>query len=220
MRILLADSFEQTGLDALASSGFDLDYRPELQSTDLAGAVTEADVLVVRSTRVEADVFAQPGPLSLVVRAGAGTNTIDTAAAAQRAVFVANVPGKNSVAVAELTMGLILALDRRIADNVAEARSGRWNKKGYSESDGLMGKTLGIIGLGQIGLAVAERAAAFGMRTLVVEKDRDHLTTQRMKAASVETVPDQATLLRLSDIVSIHVPGSAQTRNLVDSDFL
>ncbi|MGI8516298.1 MAG: hypothetical protein ACR2NT_14445 [Acidimicrobiia bacterium] len=130
MRILLADSFEQTGLDALASSGFDLDYRPELQSTDLAGAVTEADVLVVRSTRVEADVFAQPGPLSLVVRAGAGTNTIDTAAAAQRAVFVANVPGKNSVAVAELTMGLILALDRRIADNVAEARSGRWNKKG------------------------------------------------------------------------------------------
>lgn len=220
MRILLADSFEQTGLDALASSGFDLDYRPELQSTDLAGAVTEADVLVVRSTRVEADVFAQPGPLSLVVRAGAGTNTIDTAAAAQRAVFVANVPGKNSVAVAELTMGLILALDRRIADNVAEARSGRWNKKGYSESDGLMGKTLGIIGLGQIGLAVAERAAAFGMRTLVVEKDRDHLTTERMKAASVETVPDQATLLRLSDIVSIHVPGSAQTRNLVDSDFL
>jgi len=220
MRILLADSFEQTGLDALASSGFDLDYRPELQSTDLAGAVTEADVLVVRSTRVEADVFAQPGPLSLVVRAGAGTNTIDTAAAAQRAVFVANVPGKNSVAVAELTMGLILALDRRIADNVAEARSGRWNKLGFSESDGLMGKTLGIIGLGQIGLAVAERAAAFGMRTLVVAKDRDQLTKERMKAASVETVPDQATLLRLSDIVSIHVPGSAQTRNLVDSDFL
>ncbi|MGI8517359.1 MAG: NAD(P)-dependent oxidoreductase [Acidimicrobiia bacterium] len=220
MRILLADSFEQSGLDALASSGFNLDYRPELKSTDLAGAVTEADVLVVRSTRVEADVFAKPGPLSLVVRAGAGTNTIDTAAAAQQAVFVANVPGKNSVAVAELTMGLILALDRRIADNVAEARSGRWNKKGYSESDGLMGKTLGIIGLGQIGLAVAERAAAFGMKSLVVEKDRDPLTTERMKAASVETVPDQATLLRLSDIVSIHVPGSAQTRNLVDSDFL
>ena len=220
MRILLADAFEQSGLDALAQSGFEIDYRPQLQSADLAAAVAETDVLVVRSTRVEADVFAEPGPLSLVIRAGAGTNTIDTDAAAARAVIVANVPGKNSVAVAELTLGLILALDRQIADNVSEARSGRWNKKAYSQSDGLMGKTLGLIGLGQIGLAVAERAVAFGLSVVVVEKERDPLTKERMKAVGIGTVPDQATLLSVSDILSIHVPGSPETKNLVDSDFL
>lgn len=220
MQILLADAFEQSGLEALAESGFEVDYQPQLQSADLAAAVRGADVLVVRSTRVEADVFVTPGPLSLVIRAGAGTNTIDAEAAAQRAVFVANVPGKNAVAVAELTMALMLALDRRIADNVAEARGGHWNKKTYSQADGLLGKTLAIIGLGQIGLAVAERAAAFGLRVLAVAKERDLITQERMKAASIETVASDAELLGQADIVTIHVPGSPETKHLVDSDFL
>lgn len=220
MRVLIADAFEQSGLDALGESGIEIDYRPHLQSADLADAVDAADVLIVRSTRVEADVFKKPGPLGLVIRAGAGTNTIDTAAAAASAVFVANVPGKNAVAVAELAMGLILALDRRIADNVAEARAGTWNKKSYSQADGLLGKTLGIIGLGQIGLAVAERAAAFGLRTLVVEKERDQATRERMKAVGIETVPSEGDLIERSDIITIHVPGSEQTRSIVDAEFL
>jgi D-3-phosphoglycerate dehydrogenase len=220
VRILFADNFEQSGLDALAASGYILDYRPQLQAGDLAAAVGEADVLVVRSTRVEAEVFETPGPLSLVIRAGAGTNTIDAAAAARQAVFVANVPGKNAVAVAELTLGLMLALDRLIADNVALARQGVWNKKLFSQAQGLLGRSLGIVGLGQIGLAVAERAAAFGTRVLAVEKERGAAVRERMKDAGIETVESDVALIEASDIITIHVPGSAKTKGMVDASFL
>lgn len=220
MRILFADAFEQSGLDALSADGYELDYQPQLDASDLARAVRETDVLVVRSTRVEAEVFKDPGPLGLVIRAGAGTNTIDSEAAAKQAVFVANVPGKNAVAVAELTMGLIMAIDRRIADNVFDARAGRWNKKLYSQAGGLYGKTLGIIGLGRIGLSVAERARAFGLKVLVVAKDRDRATVEKIRELGIETVPDLEALARASDIVSVHVPTGPATSRLIDSAFL
>jgi D-3-phosphoglycerate dehydrogenase len=220
MRVLIADTFEQSGRDALEAAGFDLDYRPDLVSANLAAAARDADVLVVRSTRVEADVFADPGPLGLVIRAGAGHNTIDSGAAASQAVFVANVPGKNAIAVAELTLGLILAIDRRIPENVAAAHQGTWNKKEYSRSEGLMGKTLGLVGVGQIALAVAERAVAFGLTVVAVEKDRDSTTRERMKEIGITTLADDPTLLSQSDIVSLHVPGSAATRHVVDATFL
>lgn len=220
MRVLIADAFEQSGLDELREEGYELDYRPQLTASDLAGAVGEADVLVVRSTRVDADVFENAGPLGLVIRAGAGTNTIDLEAAARRAVFVANVPGKNSVAVAELTMGLIMALDRRIADNVFDARSGTWNKKLYSQAAGLYGKTLGIIGLGQIGIAVAERARGFGLKVLTVWRDRDEATVEVMRELDIETVPDLSALFRESDIISVHVPAGSSTKRMIDAGLL
>ena len=220
MRILFADAFEQSGLDLLTARGYEIDYRPQLQTEELGDAVTNADVLVVRSTRVGANTFARQGPLGLVIRAGAGTNTIDTTAAAEHGVFVANVPGKNAVAVAELTMGLILALDRRIPDNVQDARAGRWNKKRYSEADGLLGKTIGIVGLGPIGLSVMERAAAFGMKPLVIDKPRSPEVEQRLSAAGAKAVPDLDTLVADSDIVTFHVPADPGTRGLVDKQLL
>ena len=220
MNILLADAFEQSGLDALAAAGHKVDYRPQLGSSDLAGTVQDAEVLIVRSTRVEADVFESDTPLGLVIRAGAGTNTIDSQAAAKRAVFVANVPGKNAVAVAELTMGLLLALDRRIPDNVADARLGAWKKKAYSQAGGLWGKTIGIVGLGQIGLAVAERAVAFGMRVITTAKVRDEETEERIKDLGIEPVPDLAALAEASDVVTVHVPGDSSTRRMIDPEFL
>lgn len=220
MKILLADLFEQSGLDALAAAGHDLDYQPQLQSADLPGAVQDAEVLVVRSTRVEGNVFELDSALGLVIRAGAGTNTIDSEAAARRAVFVANVPGKNAVAVAELTMGLLLALDRRIPDNVADARAGAWNKKAYSEAEGLLGKTIGIVGLGKIGLSVAERATAFGMKVITTSKTRDPATEERMKDLAIETVPDLRALAEASDVVTLHVPGDSSTMRMIDAEFL
>jgi D-3-phosphoglycerate dehydrogenase len=220
MRILLADVFEQSGIDALTADGHDLDYQPSLNSDQLASAVGEAEVLVVRSTRVEADVFDVDGPLGLVVRAGAGTNTIDGQAAARRAVFVANVPGKNAVAVAELTMGLLLAIDRRIPDNVADSRDGAWNKKAYSKAEGLMGKTIGIIGLGQIGLAVAERATAFGLRVITTAKTRDAETEERIKDLAIETVADLEALAAAADIVTVHVPAGSSTKRMINAGFL
>src|SRR5262249_19597489 len=129
-------------------------------------ASRDASILIVRSTRVTEEVFAQARALSLVVRAGAGVNTIDVKAASSHGVYVANCPGQNATAVAELTWGLILAVDRHIPDAVASLRAGKWQKKKYSVALGLHGRTLGIVGVGNIGTAVGQRARAFGMRVL------------------------------------------------------
>src|SRR5690242_14311586 len=168
MKVLVADKFEQSGLDGLQAAGCVVAYEPDLKDQTLVDAIRAGapDVLVVRSTQVSAAAL-EAGPLSLVVRAGAGYNTIDTATASKRGIYVSNCPGKNAVAVAELAFGLILALDRRIADNVVELRGGTWNKKEYSKAKGLFGRTLGLIGYGNIGQEVARRAHAFGMPIVV-----------------------------------------------------
>ena len=126
MNVLVADKFEQSGLDGLKAAGCNVVYKPDLKDEPLRQALadTNADVLVVRGTRVTADILTA-GALSLIVRAGAGYNTIDVAAASARGIYVSNCPGKNAVAVAELAFGLILALDRRIPDNVADLRAGK-----------------------------------------------------------------------------------------------
>src|SRR6187397_2510854 len=186
MKVLVADKFEQSGLDALKAAGCDVIFQPEASGDSLVAAIkqSQAPVLVVRSTQVT-DTMMDAGGLSLIVRAGAGVNTIDVAAASKRGIYVSNCPGKNSVAVAELTMGLILALDRRIPDNVAELRAGTWNKKEYSKAKGLMGQTLGLLGFGHIGREVAQRARAFGM-TVVVWSRRFNADAAAREAAQEE----------------------------------
>ena len=155
------------------------------------------------------------------MRSGAGTNTIDCQAAADAGIYVCNVPGTNSVAVAELTLGLLLAIDRHIADCVVDLRNGQWNKKKYSEADGLLGKTLGIIGVGEIGLAVAERARSFGMSVIAVRNPNRRVDIEsRIRSVGIRLVDDQETLLSESDVVSIHVPGGGSTEGLVDANFL
>ncbi len=168
MKVLVADKFEQSGLEALKAAGCDVLFQPDASGDALVAAIREsqAPVLVVRSTQVTAAML-DAGALSLIVRAGAGVNTIDVAGASERGIYVSNCPGKNSVAVAELTMGLILAIDRRIPDNVADLRAGKWNKKEYAAAKGLMGQTLGLLGFGHIGQEVARLARAFGMPVLV-----------------------------------------------------
>ena len=173
----------------------------------------------MRSTKVRAAVFDAADRLALVIRAGAGTNTIDTDAAASTGVFVANVPGRNAAAVAELTMGLLLAVDRRIPDNVADLRAGSWNKTALQQGRGLLGSTMGVIGLGSIGLAVAERAPAFGMQVQALAKpgrSADQCAGPRSSASRMcESLP---TLLAACDIVCLHVPvqpgdrGTSSTR--------
>ena len=167
MRVLFADSVGET-VTRLEERGHACVVEPALQAGDLADRIGGFDALVVRSTKVGRDVFEAADRLALVIRAGAGTNTIDTEAAASRGVLVANLPGRNAAAVAELAMGLLLAIDRRIVDNTTDLRAGRWDKSTYSRSRGLLGSTMGILGLGSIGLEVAQRARAFGIevRTL------------------------------------------------------
>src|SRR5215475_10679960 len=167
MKVLIADKFEESGISGLKEIGCEVVYTPDLKDALLTEAVrdSQSDILIVRSTKVTEETLGA-GRLSLVVRAGAGYNTIDVKAASSRGIYVSNCPGKNSIAVAELAFGLILALDRRIADNVASLRAGKWDKSGFSQARGLFGQTLGLIGVGQIGREMIPRARAFGLHVV------------------------------------------------------
>ncbi len=219
MKVLVADKFEQSGRDGLAAAGCDVLYQPELAGDALTAAIgtSGADVLVVRSTQVTEPML-EAGTLSLVIRAGAGYNTIDLATASKRGIYVSNCPGKNAIAVAELTFALILALDRRVADNVAELRAGHWNKKEYSNARGLYGRVLGLLGYGNIGQEVARRAHAFGM-PLVVWSRR---FSTGAAASAAEPIPlrlakSAAEVAEQSDIVSVHLALAGDTRGLVNA---
>src|SRR6185436_18538732 len=183
MLVLIADKFEQSGRDGLQAIGCDVSFQPDLKDDALTEAIRQQmpDVLVVRGTKVTEPMLAA-GQIKLVVRAGAGYNTIDVAAASRRGIYVSNCPGKNSVAVAELAFALILALDRQIADNVIALRQGQWNKSGFSKARGLFGCTLGLIGLGQIGREVAMRAKAFGLHVAAWSRS---LTPEAARALGV-----------------------------------
>jgi len=222
MKVLVADKFEKSGLDGLKAAGCDVVYQPDLKDDGLTAAIREtaADVLVVRSTTVTAPML-EAGALALVVRAGAGYNTIDVATASKRGIYVSNCPGKNAIAVAELAFALLLALDRRIPDNVAELRAGAWNKKEYSKARGLFGRTLGLLGYGNIGQEMAWRANAFGMPIVV--------WSRRFASANekVEHTPFPMTLARSpaevaekSDVLSVHLALTAETRGLVNAAVL
>ncbi|MGA2186045.1 MAG: 3-phosphoglycerate dehydrogenase family protein [Bryobacteraceae bacterium] len=212
MRVLIADKFEQSGIEGLKAAGCEVLSQPGLKDEALAWEVARfrPDVLVVRSTKVDEAVLAA-GALKLVVRAGAGYNTIDVAAASRRGIYVSNCPGKNSIAVAELAFGLILSLDRRIPDNVASLREGRWNKTEYSKARGLFGRTLGLIGLGQIGREMIPRARGFGMPVVAWSRSNS-LTGVEYKASPAEVAAS-------ADIVSVHVALNPQTRGLIDAGF-
>lgn len=221
MRILYADSVGDHAVERLTEAGHVLDMRPELSAETLPEAIADYEVLVVRSTKVTADTIDAAKGLGLIVRAGAGTDNIDSDAASARGIYVCNVPGRNAIAVAELTMGLILALDRRIPDNTSDLREGRWDKKTYTKADGIFGKQIGIIGLGDIGLAVAERAKAFGMTVVAVRKaDRSAEALAAIRGIGIRLVDSEEELLSSSDVISIHVPKSDNTIAMVDDSFL
>ncbi len=236
MKILIADKFEKSGLDGLGALGCEVDYQPDLKDQSLVEAIgrSGADVLVVRSTKVT-EAMLDAGRLSLVVRAGAGYDNIDVAAASARGIYVANCPGKNSVAVAELAFGLILALDRRIPDNVIDLRAGRWNKKEYSNARGLYGRTLGLLGFGNIGQEMARRAQAFGLHLAIwseigVEVDRAGLPIDmpllvRLRPSSgypvepfVHVCATPEEVAERCDILSVHLALNERTRRLVGAN--
>lgn len=217
MKVLVADKFEKSGLRGLQDIGCEVNYQPDLKDDALRLGIEQAkpDVLVVRGTKVTEPMFAA-GPIKLVVRAGAGYNTIDVAAASSRGIYVSNCPGKNSIAVAELAFALILALDRRIADNVITLRRGEWNKKEFSKARGLFGRTLGLIGLGKIGQEMIPRARAFGMPVVAWSRS---LNVDRAAEMGIEYRPDPIDVAREADVVSVHVALNADTRGLVGEKF-
>jgi D-3-phosphoglycerate dehydrogenase len=232
MKVLIADNFEPSGIAGLEAAGCEVVQQPELKDDALTRAIAEtrADVLVVRSTKVT-EAMLNAGRLALVVRAGAGYNTIDVAAASRRGIYVSNCPGKNSIAVAELTMALILALDRRLPDNVADLRAGRWNKKEYSQARGLQGQTLGLLGAGNIAVEVIRRAAAFGLDVVLWSRRFDGedraLSEEEAQelglagsSAQVILVPSPEEVAARCDILSLHLALKPETKGLVDAALL
>ena len=209
MKILIADKFPEVYIQKLRDNNIEVIYEPKLGENDIIKYVHDVDTIIVRSTKVNADAILNSTSLNLIIRAGAGFNNIDIKAANKKGVYVANCPGKNSIAVAELAMGLIIALDRKIADNVKDFNNGIWNKDVFSKAEGLAGKTLAIIGYGNIGKELAKRAAAFGIK--VYAKDVVPITDE-----NVIVFEDFAEILPKADIISLHLPANAQTKGLFD----
>jgi D-3-phosphoglycerate dehydrogenase len=217
MRVLVADNFEQSGREGLAAIGCEVLFEPKLKDQALVDAIRHQrpDVLIVRSTQVT-EAMLDASSVKLIVRAGAGFNTIDVAAASKRGIFVSNCPGKNSIAVAELAFALILALDRRVADNVIALRAGQWNKSEFSKARGLFGRTLGLIGVGQIGGEMIPRARAFGMPVVAWSR---RLDATKAKALGVEMKSTPAEVAAAADVVSVHIALTKETRGLIGADF-
>jgi len=213
MRILFADPCHPRAVAKLHANGFECIEKPQVKAGDLGPLLAggEFDVLVVRSTLVTAEAIAASRSLSLIVRAGAGFNNIDVAAASARGIYVCNTPGRNAVAVAELTMGLMVALDRHIVDAAADLRDGIWDKPRYSRARGLKSRSLGIVGMGRIGMAVAERAAGFGMRLHALARPgRDPLIQRRMEALNFSLHGNLVEMAAICDVLTLHVAGTEQ----------
>ncbi len=218
MKILLADALSATCVDVLEKEGHTVYNRPALKGDELVEALAQLapQVLVVRSTKVPIAAMDASAALELIVRAGAGYDNIDVNGASERGIFVANCPGKNAAAVAELTIGLMLSLDRSIPDNVQEARAGRWNKGGFAKAKGVKGQTIGLIGLGNIGRLVAQMAIGLGMRVIAWSRSLSEEEATRLGIQRCISPLDVATE---ADVVSLHVASNADTKGLANRVF-
>ncbi len=217
MKIFIADALPEKTIRDLESLGATVVNKPKTKAEELAAAIGDCDVLVVRSTEVRADCISTAKNLALIIRAGAGVNNIDMKAANKRGIYVSNCPGKNSIAVAELTMGLLLAVDRKIPDNVTDLRAGKWNKSEYSKADGIFGKTIGIIGTGQIGKEVIRRAKAFGLYVIAWSRSLTQETADELEVERTESI---AALAGASDIVSVHLALKPETKGIISREII
>jgi D-3-phosphoglycerate dehydrogenase len=215
MKILIADKFSEKHIDRLSKLGCEITYNAAVKAEELSKIIAPYKVLVVRSKQVGADTIKAGDQLTLILRAGAGVNTIDVKTASARGIYVTNCPGKNSVAVAELAFAFLLGIDRRLPDNVAALRAHKWNKKEFSKADGVFGKTIGVVGIGQIGREVIKRAQAFGLHVLAWSRS---FNLQKAKELGVEYCPDLDTLFRRADIITLHIALKPDTKKLVNAD--
>ncbi len=218
MKILLADKISPVAIEAFeAIPGAEVVSQPALTADDLPANLADVDILVVRSTKVTRAAFEAAPKLGLVIRAGSGVNTIDIACATERNVRVANCPGKNSVAVAELAMGLMLSIERHLPDCVADLRAGKWNKKKYGQADGLKGKTVGLVGTGQIGSELIKRLRGFEVNIVAYDI---MLTPEKAAEMGITRCENLMDVAKAADIISIHVPLLDSTRGMISKEFI
>ena len=217
MNVLIVDKLSANAVRGLEELGLNVEVRTGLDAASLPGAMELVDILIVRSTKVVTAAIQAAPRLSLIIRAGAGVDTIDMTTASERGIYVANCPGKNTAAVAELAIGLLVAADRRIVDATVALRNGAWRKKEFGRARGLAGRTLGILGLGAIGKAVAQRAAGLGMKVAAWSRS---LTPEAAEAQGIAYAASPEELAAACDAVSIHLALTPETRHIVGQKFL
>ena len=210
-KIFIADEVSDSGLEPLRAAGFAVEKRTGLKPEELQNAIRDCDGLVVRSeTKVTDDLMSKSPRLRVVGRAGVGVDNIDVSAATARGIVVMNAPDGNTITTAEHTMALLIALARSVPQANSSLRSGKWERKSFVGVE-LQGKTLGIIGLGRIGRAVANRARAFGMTTVAYDP---FIAAEQARDLEIEVAPLEDVFAR-ADFLTVHTPLTNETRGIV-----
>ena len=217
MKILVADKMAKTALEALENLGAQITFNPDLGADDLPSAIADHEMLIVRSTKVQAPTIDEAQNLKVIIRSGAGTNTIDVDKAASKNIYVCNCPGTNSDAVAELAIGHLIAADRRIVFANSDMRNNKWRKKEYQNSRGLKGRTLGVVGVGAIGKCVISRAKGMEMNVIAWSRSLTPEKAQELGVTRCETPYEVASQ---ADAISLHVAVKPETKHLVNEEFL
>lgn len=216
MKVLVADALSDLGVAALRER-HEVDVKTGLTKDELVEVISAYHAIVIRSaTSVDADVIAAAGNLRVIGRAGIGLDNVDLDAATRAGVIVCNAPQSNIISAAEHTVAMMLALARRIPQAHTALRAGRWERSRWSGTE-LHGKTLGVLGLGRIGVLVAQRCNAFGMRLMAYDP---YVSAERAGRMGVQLVDDLDDLLRTADVVTVHLPKSAETARLIGADQL
>jgi len=216
-RVLVTEELADRGLDHMRAAGLDVDVRLGLSRDELLAAVPGAAAIVIRSaTQVTAEVLAAATDLVVVGRAGIGLDNVDVAAATQRGVMVVNAPQSNVISAAEQAVALLLAMARNIPQADADLKAGKWNRSRWSGVE-LHGKTLGVVGLGRVGVLVAQRCLSFGMRLVAYDP---YVSADRARQLGVELEPDLGRLVGTADFLTIHLPKTPETLGLFDAGML
>lgn len=216
MKILIADSLSNEVVKTLKNDGNSVKMDPSITEKTLPNEISDYDILIVRSTKVTAETINNAKKLSLIVRAGAGVNTIDINACSKKGIYVTNTPGCNADAVAELTIGQIIACDRQIVQNSINLRNGEWTKKKFLNSQGLKGRTLGLLGAGNVAQRVMKIAHAIGMNIIVWSYFFDDDDARRL---GVTRVLDKMDIAKNADVISVHIPYSKETHHSISKEF-
>jgi len=218
MKVLIADKLAEAAVEQLTKLGAEVTMQPDLKAEDLPRVLNDSEVLVVRSTKVTQAAIESAPSLSLIIRAGAGVNNIDLDCASNYGIYVTNCPGKNTAAVAELAIGLLIAADRHIVNASNDLRDGKWGKKKHgSRARGLKNRILGIIGLGSIGKAVAKRAQGLEMQVVAWSRS---LTPECAEDLGIECMDSPQQVAEKSDAISVHLPATTETTHFINEEFL
>ncbi len=215
MKVLISDPLPEDGVKLLREKGVEVTVKTGMEKEELLQEIKAYDAIIVRSaTKVRKDVIDAAENLKLVVRGGVGIDNIDVEYAKTKNITVLNTPGASTVSVAELTIGMMIAVSRKIAEATISMKGGKWEKKKFKGIE-LNGKTLGLIGSGRIGSAVAERAKAFGMKVIAYDP---YVDDKILRDSGIEPVKDLNDLLGSSDIISLHIPKTDETVNIINAE--